>query len=246
MKGIELYAIIAINTLLFLLSILTFNAFAVSFEGFVFLCSIIIYKAWDLIYAIMLKKSKAIEIIGNSKIYGSKSVLVRRSNNKFIATCASYIKISNSFSELNKDALEKIISKLEIPFKISLVVHSVDSNKILEMLKTKKRMKEIQYSSLENAPAKGKNSDKIAKLKAEIAALDSDIAQIVGGAKPLSIAYYVLTSAVSESRFHAEEEAKLNIKRLSNEFSSILNSSAIILEGADLARIAEIDSGMVK
>ena len=120
-------------------------------------------------------------------------------------------------------------------------VETVDVNRLLDRLNTRMSMDEIALGRLSGRNEKG-NLVKINRLKREIEHVKDEIDKI-NAAAPLKVSQYIMTSAVSDNRFAAQERARSQIRELAGEFGALLGSSAEILSGNELLEILKFDAG---
>ncbi len=222
--------------------IFSLNALLIAAAGVLAFISFIIFKTWDIIEAAIFRHSNMIQVFNGYELNNDRISAIRKRGNVFTATSAALVRLGDR--NIEKANLENIISNLNAPFKIIIHIEKVDVKKILDRLRTKLYSKRIVISRLEKEPNKG-HGMKIDILRKHIEAIEHDISSITSGMVPLNLAYYIMTSGVSENRFLAEEQAKHNIRNITNQFNALFCSDSEILSGDDLLRLLELDSEMV-
>ena len=220
----------------------TLNVILVTLAAILAFASFIIFKTWDIIENVVFNHTNIVQLFNGYELSMDRFNAIRKIGNKFSATSAAIIKLSEK--NVEKAKLENIIANLNLPFKIIIQIEKINVEKIIDNLKTKLYLKRIAVSKLENDTSKNMNT-KIEQLKKQIEAIEQDIHNINSGAIPLNLAYYVMCSSMAENRFFAEEQSKHNIKNITNQFNAIFSSDANILSGSDLLKLLEFDSEMV-
>ena len=223
-----------------LVSIATLNPYLVAFASCTALGALVACKGWGFIESWIFKHTNLVQLFGGFELCGSRDVVVARSGNGYTATSAAKL-TSLGQTEVSRDRIENLIAHVGAPFKLIAHVEKVDVPRMLERLVTKRGMKEIELSRIER-PSSGSGLAAAERLKAEIAYLEHEIASIKGGGIPLTLVYYMMTSAYSESRHKAEEEARLQARELTSEFDAIFGTKSSQLSGEDMVRILRFDS----
>ncbi len=236
------YTTIACELSCLAFGIFSLNALLIAATGVLAFISFIIFKTWDIIESVIFKHTNMIQIFNGYELNNDRLSAIRKRGRVFTATSAALIRLGDR--NIEKANLENIISNLNAPFKIIIHIERVDVKKILDKLRTKLYSKRIAISRLEKEPGKG-HGMKIDMLKKHAEAIEHDINSITSGMVPLNLAYYIMTSGISESRFMAEEQSKHNIRNITNQFNALFCSDSEILSGDRLLRLLELDSEMV-
>ncbi len=239
---IVFYATIAIALANTILAIFTINIIVIMAAIISVAVSSFVYKFWYVIDAAIFRRTNLIELFAGYELSGDRSAAIRKIDERISATAVSSITIDGK-SAFESKRFENMVSHMSYPFKLVMQVERLNINKVLDNLETRRNMRELELSKIDSTLSK--NTPKINHIKRELEQLDHDIKAISTGETPLRLAYYVMTSAVSESLYDAEERAKHQIRELSSQFDALLGSSSKVLTGSDLLRIMEIDSSMM-
>ncbi|MGA3020877.1 MAG: hypothetical protein ABSD68_02930 [Candidatus Micrarchaeales archaeon] len=174
----------------------------------------------------LLGRGKIIEIYNKYKVSENLSSAVKKvGNSYFSVSCAILKKVSG---ERNGELISSLISNTDFPFEFSIGLRSVNKEKILDGLETKRRFKEIEI-----ARADPKKYDKTNCLRRELEIIESDIKSI-RSQKPLALSLKLKTFASSSDESDAATETSQNIERLASSFSSSLGFEHEILKGERL------------
>ena len=223
-----------------LISVVTLSPYLIAFTSCTALTALVAFKGWGFIESWIFKHTNLVQVFGGFELCGSRDVVVARSGSGYTATSAARL-TSLGQTEVSRDKVENLIAHVGAPFKLIAHVERIDVQRMLERLVTKKGMKEIELSRIAR-PSSGRGLAAADRLKAEIAYLDHEIEGINGGGVPLALVYYMMTSAYSESRHKAEEEARLQARELTSEFDAIFGTKSSQLSGEDMVRILRFDS----
>lgn len=234
---IVIYLIIAIGFGACVASLLTLNLYLIILCSVVSMTSIFLYKLWDVFEAIVIKKTNVVQLLGNYEIEGERLSATRSTIKGFSATAAAILKCPPT-REISRDSIERIIASSNSPFRLVVQAQRLDESKIVDNLKTRRRMKEIALSK-----AKAERSDSSLKMiEREIEVLENEIKAISSGSTPIETSIYLITSAVSGSKFAAQERAIAQAKELSGEFSAVLGAGFDLVSGSELIRLLCLDS----
>lgn len=224
------------------LSVATLNQYLIAGVATIALAMLLIHKTWNIIEAKVFEKTNLVQLFNGFELSGSRTAILARANNRYTATAAARV-TTLGHVEVDRDKVENLVGHVNAPFKLVLQVERLDTSRLLERMQTKRGMKEIALSRIEK-PGSGKGLLASGKLHGEIAHLEHEIESIRGGGVPLKLAYYVMTSAGSESRYRAEEEAKLQIRELVSEFDAAFGTKSSILSGEDVLKMMRFDSAV--
>ena len=239
---IAFYGIMIVGTACLALSIVTLNQLLIAITGILVLGAAATYKLWYIIDSMLFRHTGVIEMFGGFELGGNREVAVARVDGEVVAVTAAYLYPTDaSTAEIGK--IEGVISNTAAPFKLVMQAESLDRIKILDSLETKRNMKEIALSRIYQDPTDSKTAK---DLKREIELIEHEIETMTGGAVPMHLIYYIATAAVSRNAYDAEERAKYQIRELANQIAAVTNSTFRIASGADLLRLMQIDSSLVK
>ncbi len=220
----------------------TLNPYVVSFAAAVSLSALIVHKMWGIIEARIFEGTNLVQVFGGFEISGNRSAIISRAANRYTATSAARV-VSLGSTTIDRDKIENMIAHTNFPFKLVMHVERVGVARLLERLQTKKGMREIELSRIER-PGSGRGLVAANRLKNEISLLEHEIEGIKSGGMPLRLAYYIMTSAVSESRHRAEEEALMQIRGLSSEFDAAFGAKSSLLSGEEMVKMMRFDSAV--
>ncbi len=230
------YVIIAIAVVASLASILSLNLYLTILSISVSLSLFFLYKLWDIFESLIIKKTGVVQIIGDYELEADRVSAIRKKGLLFSAVSAAALR-SFPTKEINRENIERIISSSNSPFRFVVQVERLNTGKITDDLKTRRRMKELELSK--TRAKKGTDSSKV--VEREIELIESEIKSIGTGAVPLKTNIYLMTFASSESRFAAQERALSQIKEISGEFSAVLGAGFEVLSGTDLISVIKSD-----
>jgi hypothetical protein len=236
MPNIIVYLILAISAIASIASLASLNPYLIIFSVSVTACLFFLYKLWDVFEAVVIKKTGIVQIMGDYELEADRLSAVRGKDSGFSAVSAAILKDFPT-KEINRENIERIISSSNSPFKFVVQVEKLNTGKITNDLKTKRRMKELELSRARSK--KGTDSSKVVERELEL--IESEIKSISTGAVPLKTSIYLMSFASSESRFAAQERAFSQIKELAGEFSAVLGAGFEVLEGNDLISVIRSD-----
>lgn len=237
------YVLLAVSVGALAASIATLNVYLIAVTAVLALTAILVHKMWGVIEAWVFEKTNLVQLFNGFELSGSRSSMVAKTAGGYTATSAARITTLGQ-SGIDRGKVEDLISGMGAPFKLIMHVEKVNTPRLLEHMETKKGMKEIELSRIER-PGSGKGLVLANRLKSEIALLEHEIDGIKGGGMPLKLAYYIMTSAVSESRHKAEEEAVLQMRELSVEFDAAFGTKSVVLSGEEMVKLMRFDSAIV-
>ena len=201
--------------------------------------AVLLHYFRDPFESMVFRHSNLVQVIDGYEIGGERNVATRRVGQKYVASAGGFISVESG--TLDREKVESIISHFSYPFRLSMVVERLDSNRILDALRTKRSIKEIELSRVGNVST-GRGAAKASWIRRAIEQIEHDIKSVAGGYAPLKLAYYVLTSSESERRYSAEEEARSRARALLGAFDGALGSASSLASGGALIRMLRIDS----
>jgi len=236
MNDLLVYLIIGVALMASLAGILLFNIYLVILSFSLSLSMFFLYKLWDIFEALIIKKTGVVQVVGNYEFEGDRVAAISKMGESFLAVSAAILKELPT-REISKDSIEKIIATSNAPFRLVMQVEKLNTTKISDDLKTRRRLKEIELSKV--GPKKGSDTSKI--IEREIELIESEISSINSGSTPLKTNTYLLSFATSESRFVSQERALSQVKAIAGEFSAVIGASFEVLNGADLISVLRSD-----
>ena len=235
------YVLLAVAVVILAASLMASNVVLVLVTAAVLLASVAVLKLWYVIEAFIFRRTNLIQVFDGYELSGDRQSAIARHDGKISATSAALL-VVGSAAEVDREKVEGIISRVSCPFKYCMVVERLEMAKILDRLQTERNMKEISLSRLDST---NKGIAVANQLKREIEQVEHEIESITGGESPMKVAHYIMTTAVSDSLFSAEERSKSQIRELSSQFDAILKSRSRLLGGAELLELLKIDSAIV-
>jgi hypothetical protein len=231
-----IYVILAIAAISSISSVLSLNFYLILFSVSASILLFFLYQLWDIFEAVIIKKTGVVQMVGDYELEADRVAAIRKKGSNFTAVSAAVLRDFPS-KEINRENIERIISSSNSPFRFVVQVEKLNTNKITDDLKTKRRTKELELSKAKT----GKGADPSRVIEREIELIESEIRSISSGAVALKTSIYLMSAASSESRFAAQERALSQIRELAGEFSAVLGAGFEVLAGADLVSILKSD-----
>ncbi len=231
-----LYAILAISAATAVASLLSLNVYLILFSLSSSLALFFLYKLWDVFENLIIRKTGVIQLVGDYQFEGERVSAIRKTGGSFNALCAAVLKDLPS-KEINRENIERIVSSTNSPFRFVIQVERLNTGKIFDDLRTRRKMKEIQLSKIENR--NDKNPSK--SVERELELIEDELKVISSGSIPLKTSIYLMSFAKSESKFVAEEKALSQVNALAGEFSAVLGAGFEIVNGSALISILRSD-----
>ena len=238
MKNME-YLVIIILISSLALSIATFNPYLIMLCAALSFTALFAYFLRDELDAMVFKKTNLVQVIDGFELEADRSTATRRTASGFTAT-ASAVLFGPSDHEIKRENIESIIAHSNAPFKFVIHAERMNTSKIIDKLKTERRIKEIYISKAKNG-----DSAKVKALEREAELLEREINAISSGAIPIKVSSYLFTSAFAEGKFAARERARAQIRELSGEFSALLGARFEPVSGNELVRLLKFESTCV-
>ena len=237
------YALVSVLVLLSVACVLTLNIALII--ACLAMASLLVafYRLHYLVDAVIFRRSNLIQVVDSCELSGERSTAIRRLDGKYCATAAALLKTGTT-EKVEREKIERLVANSHCQFRFVMQVESVNIEKLLDRLNTRMSMDEIALGRLCGRNEKA-NTVKINRLKRELEHINGEIEKI-SAAAPLRVSQYLMTSAVSDNRFAAQERAKSQIRELGGEFGALLNSKVEILSGNDLLEVLKFDSGALK
>lgn len=236
MQKTVFYVLIAAAIILSIASILTLRPYLIVFSISAVIILFFLYQLWDVFEAIVIKRTGVIQMIGDYELEAERFSAVRKKGLHFSAVSAAILRNFPS-KEINRENIERIISSSNSPFRFVVQVERLNTSRMTDDLKTKRRMKELELSK-----ARAKNgSDSSKVVEREIELIESEINSISSGAVPLKTNIYLISFGSSESRFAAQEKALSQIREIAGEFSAVLGAGFEVIAGSELISIIKLD-----
>jgi len=236
MQKVMAYGLIALAAISSAASVLSLNLYLITFSVSATVSLFFLYQLWDVFEAVIIKHTGVVQVIGDYELEADRFAATRKKGLHFSAVSAAILKDFPT-KEINRENIERIISSSNSPFKFVVQVEKLNTRKITDDLKTKRRLKEIELSK---ARAK-EGTDSSTIVEREIELIESEIKSISSGAVPLKTNIYLMSVGSSESRFAAQEKALAQLKEIAGEFSAVLGAGFEVVTGAELISIIKSD-----
>jgi hypothetical protein len=231
-----IFLLIAVDVMASVASLLLFNVYLIILSVSASLLLFFLYKLWDVFESLVIKRTGIIQLVDDYELEGDRISAVRKKGEIYSAVSAAVLRDMPS-KELDREGIERIIASSNAPFRFVLQVAKLNTGKIFDDLKTRRRMKEIELSRA--GARKGDDPTKVVERELEL--IEGEIRAINMGAVPLKTSIYLMSFAESESKFASEERALSQVKALAGEFSAVLGAGFEVLNGAELISVMRSD-----
>lgn len=224
------YAFYAAAVAMFVASVLSFNAYLLALALVLLSLAALSYSSGHLLNNFILgSKGAATGLYGGFSVRERLSSAVRKNGDNYLSISSALL-CKNGSEETACETVETLVSNVNFPFEFTLGIASIDKNRLLEGLETKRRLKEIEISRIDP-----KKCDRLNLLKRELNLIEEEINAIRAN-KPLAIMARIRTFCLSRSELEAARESERNIDQLTGMFSSMLGFDCEILKGEDLLK----------
>ena len=213
---LSVVSIIFSNAVIFLLSVISIIFAAVYF------------RSGHILNNFLIKHSRVIEIKNGYFIGSNQISAIRRQNVGYLSVSIALLRIEKTYQDRNSLVFNAIENAHEA-FDFTVSVREMNRRKILEMLETKLKIKEIYLKKIN--PGK---YDKINSVKREIEIIRNEISNFKKSESSFDIAIKISSFAESTDSFEASSESGKKIEKIAAIFSSALNADYDILSGEAL------------
>ena len=169
---IKFYIFAVILSVTAIASILTLNIFLIIAALCVASIAIASYKLHYILEAVIFKRTNLIQVVDGCEIRGDRSTAIRRIGNKFCAIAVALLE-NNTDVSVDRAKIENIIANSHCTFRFLMQVERLDINKLLDKMRTKMIMREIELSRLNNSVGR-KDSVKESWLKRQIGQIEHE------------------------------------------------------------------------
>lgn len=233
------YSLIMVEILLLFISMITRSILSIIISAILAFTIFIIYHSWDILESLIFKHTNLIQIIRDYEINGDRNTAIFYIGNDYGSI--SVAKVYNiSGDGIDTIKFEKLIEKVNIPFKIVTQIEKIQTKNIIENIETRKYMKEIAFSKISGKSPKDRL--KMEKLKNELSYLEHEISELYSGGTPLRISYYIMCAATSSDRYTAEKCSLINLNQVTIEFDSSFGTKSKLLNGSELVNTLRLES----
>jgi hypothetical protein len=228
----------AIEVMLFALGIYIGYYTLLIFAALGVIAMFVSYLGWDIIEAVIFKRTGVIEVLSGYTVSGDMDSAVFRKDNHYSALAVARVENLGG-GKFDQSRFDKIIIGLGFPFRISIQLEKMDTRHITEKLQTKKRMKEIKISNIGTVTNREEMEKR--RLTQEVAHLQNQISEIEKGGAALIFSYNLLCTGKGKTSSLAEAEAVSRLRRLCSEFDSAFGSSSRHLRRKELVSFIEME-----
>ncbi|MGC8647639.1 MAG: hypothetical protein ACP5SA_02340 [Candidatus Micrarchaeia archaeon] len=227
-RNLILYYTLGISLVAFVLGVASTNAILCIISLLLALLSIALSRGWYIVEALLFAHSNLVEVCAKYELEGARdSAFIKKENSYKVVVAAE---LDGSQRQIQRDSIEEMISRINFPFKFIVNLKRANAQKLLNSLKTKRAMKELNLSKLGNQK---RYEAKIGALKREIETLNNEI-ETIEKSTPFEIVRYISTEASAESKIMAEERAKRQLSELMSHFSALTGAGCRMLSGDEL------------
>ncbi|MFI5412899.1 MAG: hypothetical protein ACHQX1_03335, partial [Candidatus Micrarchaeales archaeon] len=166
------WILMVVSVITSIASILTLNLFLIALTSILIFASVILYKLWYVIDALIFSRTNLVELFNGYELSRDRASAIRRVNDLISSTTAAVFE-ANSTTEIDKSKIENIIAHINYPFKFVMQVERLNVNKITDRLETSRSLKEIELSRIDQP--NGKKTLRANQLKRELEQLQHDI-----------------------------------------------------------------------
>ncbi len=212
---LSVVSIIFSNAVIFLLSVISIIFAAVYF------------RSGHILNNFLIKHSRIIEIKNGYFIGSNQISAIRRQDVGYLSVSIALLRIEKTYPD--RTLVFNAIENAHEAFDFTVSVREMNRRKILEMLETKLKIKEIYLKKIN--PGK---YDKINSVKREIEIIRNEISNFKKSESSFDIAIKISSFAESTDSFEASSESGKKIEKIAAVFSSALNADYDILSGEAL------------
>ncbi len=212
------------------------NAYLLVLTAALLLLSAIWLNSGHMLNSLLLRRSAVVEIYNGYRISEGLESIVKRIGIGYRAWSIARLKVDRR-SSCTGEAVRALIEGIREPFEYSIILGEADRARILEGLETRRRMKEITLSRIDQ-----KKQDRINALRREIDIVAAEIESVVRSGKALEVVMVIRSYADSESRSGAAGESARRIRHVADAFSAGLGLEYEVLSGERLLGFVEMYS----
>ena len=226
------YLFYAAAVLALLSGIFSYNPYLILACALLLLVSAVYLHSGKAVNTFLLRHRLVIEIVNSFRLSRDGMALVKRHEGSYYGMAIARLGIRETTNK-SADAIASILDSIRMPFKYSVDVKEADSEKILDNLTARRRIKEIRLSRIDS-----KSYDKRRSLEREIEVLSKEIAEIRTSGKALELSIKLQTSCLESSEAGAASEALRSLNSICTIFSTTLGLDYEILSGERLLSAA--------
>jgi hypothetical protein len=221
------YAFYSLAAVMLIASVLSFNLYFLAFAVVSLSAAAVFFSSGHLINNALLKRIGTVDLYDGFRLSKRQYAATRKASGGYVSLSVALLR-KNSEERENADIVESLVSNVNFPFEFSLGISTVDKNKVLEGLETKRGIKEIEIARSD--PGK---YDRLNKLKRELSVIEGEIRGF-RERKPLMVGAKLSTFWLGQNETEAARESEKNLERLCGMFSSMLGFEYEMLKGEAL------------
>lgn len=228
----------SVEAILSLVSIISKSIIGVVVTGAFSIILLTLYLGWDIIEVLIFRHTGIVSIIGNYELGSDRLVATSNSDGSYYSISVSEV-FDISRCIIDSKRFERMIEKTNTPFKISIHVEKLKTNRLIEKLETRRYIKEIALSKVIGRSSK--SEIKKQHIKDEISYLDHEISELKSGGIPLVTRYYIICAGKSNDRYTSERVALSNMNQISSEFDSSFCVKSKVVSGESLIDFLKLE-----
>lgn len=190
--------------------------------------SVAYFHSGQIINTLVLQKKKIVAVSGNYYLSKSMVSAVRRVGGGYEGVSVAVVHIDHT-PRSEADLFDALLERLDTSFEFIMSLEPFDKRKVMEGLRTRRSMKEIELSH-----TRQDKQAKIGRLKRELSFIDGEIAQLNNGSKPFMTAFKLRCSAYAAMENEAARESANSVERVAQAFSATFDASYTLLKGSEI------------
>lgn len=191
------------------------------------------YSSGHIINNLLIKHSKVIEIMNGYTLSDDLLGARKRMGNYYLGVSVAYLKAKKDSND-SMAQLKTLLENITEPFEFSMAAREIDKRMVLEGLETKRKMKEIAISRIDE-----KSYQKANEARRELNIIESEINSIKDNGKAFEIVLRLKATAKSANEAEVTKLSSKNLEHMASMFSTSLNLDYEVLKGEALMRSLE-------
>lgn len=224
------YALYALSAMLLVGTIIIYAKLIVpAIAALVF--SVVYFHSGRIINTLVLQKRKIVAVSGSRHLNRNMVSAVRRVGRGYEGVSMALVYIDHT-PKSESDLFDALLERVDTPFEFIMSLEPFDKKRVMDGLRTKRGMKEIELSRTDSA-----EQAKIGRLKRELAFIDDEIAQLNNGSRPLMTTFELRCSAEADTENEAARESASRVEHVAQIFSSTFDASYTVLKGSEMLSV---------
>ncbi len=236
MNRVYSYLFYAAGVLCLIVGAFFSNVYLILFTSLLLLLSAVYLNSGHILNNLFIRRSGIIEVYNGYRLNENLESAVKKLGERYVSRSVSLLRPGKD-TAAGPDTIGRLIESIHEPFEYSILLEEADRKRILEGLETKRRMKEIALSRLDQ-----KKQDSVNAVRREIDIVSTELENIRKGGKALEVVMKLCASAESENEAQAARESSSGIRHVSDAFSASLGLDYRILRGEELLGFFEAHS----